>query len=90
MSGARAKNFIAEVGHRLTERTLVPRSETLLVQRLAITIQRGYAASVLCTFAPGSPRGGIEYLILRFYFSFKLLLGLFTEYLSLFFYRFII
>lgn len=56
------------------------------MQRLAITIQRGYAASVLCTFAPGSPRGVIEFLILRFYFSFKSLLGLFTEYLSLYFF----
>ncbi|XP_063631534.1 uncharacterized protein LOC134802767 [Cydia splendana] len=54
-----AREFFKEVGNRLRDRGLDPRSGSFLVQRLSIAIQRGNAASVLGTFAPGMTRGGI-------------------------------
>lgn len=54
-----AKIFFREVGRRLQEGGQDPRSGSFLVQRLAIAVQRGNAASVMGTFAPGVARGGL-------------------------------
>ncbi|XP_047984053.1 uncharacterized protein LOC125224669 [Leguminivora glycinivorella] len=54
-----AQAFFLEIGSRLRERGLDPRSGSFLVQRLSIAVQRGNAASVLGTFAPGMTRGGL-------------------------------
>ena len=54
-----AKDFVAELGRKLGEGTGDSRSRSFLVQRLAIAIQRGNAASVMGTFAPGTIRGGL-------------------------------
>ncbi|KAL0820722.1 hypothetical protein ABMA28_006551 [Loxostege sticticalis] len=51
--GSEAKSFVAEVGRRLRVRTNDPRSGSFLVQKLALAIQRGNAASVMGTFPPG-------------------------------------
>jgi hypothetical protein len=53
-----AKSFLNEVGRRLRDRGLDPRSGSFLVQRLSIAVQRGNAASVMGTFAPGMMRNG--------------------------------
>lgn len=57
--GNEAKSFISQIGKRLRERGLDPRAGSFLVQRLSIAIQRGNAASVLGSFAPGVTRGGL-------------------------------
>ncbi|KAI5632514.1 DM DNA binding domain-containing protein [Phthorimaea operculella] len=57
--GSEAKAFVKDIGCRLRERGCDPRSGSFLVQRLSIAIQRGNAASVMGTFAPGMSRGGI-------------------------------
>lgn len=54
-----AKAFLAEIGRRLRERGHDSRSGSFLMQRLSIAIQRGNAASVMGTFAPGMTRGGL-------------------------------
>ncbi|KAL0852553.1 hypothetical protein ABMA27_016972 [Loxostege sticticalis] len=51
--GSVAKSFVAEVGRRLRVRTNDPLSGSFLVQKLALAIQRGNAASVMGTFPPG-------------------------------------
>ncbi|KAI5631689.1 hypothetical protein NE865_15601 [Phthorimaea operculella] len=56
--GSEAKAFVKDIGCRLRERGCDPRSGSFLVQRLSIAIQRGNAASVMGTFAPGMSRGG--------------------------------
>lgn len=55
--GAEAKNLVNEIGRRLKEHGGDSRSGLYLMQRLAIAIQRGNAASVMGTFAPGAGRG---------------------------------
>lgn len=57
--GLEAKTFLAEVGKRLRDRGLDPRSGSFLLQRLSIAVQRGNAASVMGTFGPGMARGGL-------------------------------
>ncbi|KAI5637897.1 hypothetical protein NE865_09412 [Phthorimaea operculella] len=54
-----AKKFVWELGRRLRERGLDPRSGSYLVQRVSLAIQRGNAASVMGTFEPGTIRGGL-------------------------------
>lgn len=56
---AEAKSFVGDLGRRLEEATGDSRSRSFLVQRMAIAIQRGNAASVMGTFAPGTIRGGL-------------------------------
>lgn len=57
--GAEAIQFIKDLGRRLRQKNCDPRSGSFLVQRLSIAIQRGNAASVMGTFAPGTTRGGL-------------------------------
>jgi hypothetical protein len=57
--GSEALVFIKEVGRRIKERGSDVRAGSYLVQRLSIAIQRGNAASVMGTFAPGTTRGGL-------------------------------
>ncbi|XP_061706402.1 uncharacterized protein LOC133525602 [Cydia pomonella] len=53
---AEGKSFLRDLGRRLLERGLDPRSGFFLMQRLSIAIQRGNAASVMGTFASGTAR----------------------------------
>ncbi|KAI5639161.1 hypothetical protein NE865_08226 [Phthorimaea operculella] len=57
--GTEAKDFIKKLGRRLRDGGGDPRAGSFLVQRLAVAIQRGNAASVMGTFAPGTTRGGL-------------------------------
>lgn len=57
--GTEARVLIRQIGQRITEKCGDPRASCFLEQRLAIAIQRGNAASVLGTFAPGTIRGGL-------------------------------
>ena len=56
---AEARSFVRDIGRQLKERGHEQRSGSFLVQRLSIAIQRGNAASVMGTFAPGMTRGGL-------------------------------
>ena len=47
--GDSAKSFIRQIGKRVKDSTGEPRSAAFLIQRLAIDVQRGNAASVLAT-----------------------------------------
>lgn len=53
--GSNAKQFISEIGKRLIFKTGDSCASLLLAQRLAVSIKRGNADSVMCTFAPGRP-----------------------------------
>ncbi|KAL3613036.1 hypothetical protein CASFOL_043125 [Castilleja foliolosa] len=57
--GAEAKKFVKEIGCRLRESGGDPRSGSFLAQRLSLAVQRGNAASILGSFAPGMVRGGV-------------------------------
>lgn len=57
--GSEAMSFIREVGRKIKERGSDARAACFLAQRLSIAIQRGNAASVMGTFAPGATRGGL-------------------------------
>ena len=50
--GPSARVFFRELGHRLRQVTGEFRSNTYLLQRLSVAIQRGNAASVLGTISP--------------------------------------
>lgn len=53
-----AKTFIKNLGRRLRERGLGPRFGSYLVQQISLAVQRGNAASIFGTFAPGTCRLG--------------------------------
>ncbi|KAI5645760.1 hypothetical protein NE865_02030 [Phthorimaea operculella] len=57
--GAEAKKIIKEIGGRIRERGGDVRSGSFLAQSLSLAVQRGYAASILGSFAPGMIRGGV-------------------------------
>lgn len=56
---AAARGFVRELARRLRNNGADPRAESYLVQRISLVIQRGNAASILGTFAPGTKRGGL-------------------------------
>jgi hypothetical protein len=56
MHNCDAKQFVRDMSRRLGQIGDDPRSESFLVQRLSI-IQRGNAAGIMGTFAPGTARG---------------------------------
>ena len=47
--GESAKSFVRQIGAHVKEATGEPRSKAFLIQRLAIDVQRGNAASVRAT-----------------------------------------
>ena len=54
--GGSAKDLIHKIGQRVKENSGEPRSTSFLIQRLALVVQRGNAASVLGTIYPSHER----------------------------------
>lgn len=57
--GSEALGLFKELGRRLRERGLDPRSGSWLVQQVSIAVQRGNAASILGTFGSDMTQSGV-------------------------------